>query len=120
VIEQLYTAPPASSVVVCLDEMGPQAAKSYPGQHLVKPAAPKAERARQEIDYGRRGTNEYTNGLLRRYFPKRTDFCTVSQEALNDVVSQINNIPRKVLKYKTPQEVFTHQLFQVLQRGYHT
>ena len=49
------TAPPAGSVVVCLDEMGPQASKSYPGQRLVRPAGPKAERAKQEIDYGRRG-----------------------------------------------------------------
>jgi hypothetical protein len=56
VIEQLYTAPPAGSVVVCLDEMGPQAARSFPGQQLVKPAAPEAERAKQEIDYGRRGS----------------------------------------------------------------
>src|SRR4051812_24706782 len=56
VIEQLYTAPPAGSVVVCLDEMGPQAARSFPGQQLVTPAAPKAERAKQEIDYGRRGS----------------------------------------------------------------
>jgi hypothetical protein len=31
-IEQLYTARPAGSVVVCLDEMGPQVSKSYPGQ----------------------------------------------------------------------------------------
>jgi hypothetical protein len=36
--------------------MGPQAARSFPGQHLVKPAAPAAERAKQEIDYGRRGS----------------------------------------------------------------
>jgi hypothetical protein len=34
--------------------MGPQASKSYPGQRLVKPAGPRAERAKQEIDYGRR------------------------------------------------------------------
>jgi DDE superfamily endonuclease len=34
--------------------MGPQASKSYPGQRLVKPAGPQAERARQEIDDGRR------------------------------------------------------------------
>ncbi len=54
-IERLYTAPPAGSVVVCLDEMGPQAAKSYPGRRVVKPAPPKAQRAKQEIDYGRRG-----------------------------------------------------------------
>ena len=32
-----------------------------------------------------RGTNEYTNGLLRRYFPKRTDFRNVTQEQLNVV-----------------------------------
>jgi hypothetical protein len=49
-------APPAGSVVICLDEMGPQASKSYPGRQLVRPAGPKAERAKQEIDYGRRGT----------------------------------------------------------------
>src|SRR3954464_4011573 len=54
VIEQFYTAPPVGSVVVCLDEM--EAARSFPGQQLVTPAAPKAERAKQEIDYGRRGS----------------------------------------------------------------
>ena len=35
--------------------MGPLASKSYPGHRVVRPAAPGAERARQEIDYGRRG-----------------------------------------------------------------
>jgi transposase len=35
--------------------MGPQASKSYPGHRVVRPAAPAAERACQEIDYGRRG-----------------------------------------------------------------
>jgi DDE superfamily endonuclease len=44
--------------------MGPQAAKSYPGQRLVKPAGPRAERARQEIDYGRRGPAGYVFGAL--------------------------------------------------------
>ena len=63
-IEHLYTAAPAGSVVVCLDEMGPQASKSYPGQRLVRPAGPKAERARQEIDYGRRGVAGYVFGAL--------------------------------------------------------
>jgi len=64
-----------------------------------------------------RGTNEYTNGLLRRYFPKRTDFRYVTQKALNDVVYQINNIPRKVLQYKTPREVFNEHLFQLMRIG---
>jgi transposase len=61
-IEQLYTAPPAGSVVVCLDEMGPQASKSYPGQHLVRASA--GERATQEIDYGRRGVAGYVFGAF--------------------------------------------------------
>src|ERR1700740_1312507 len=59
-IEQLYTAPPAGSVVVCLDEMGPQASKSYPGQRVVR--ASEGKRATQEIDYGRRGVAGYVVG----------------------------------------------------------
>src|SRR5205085_11362594 len=63
-IEQLYTAPPTGSVVICLDEMGPQKAKSHPGRQLVRPAGPKAERARQEIDYGRRDVAGYVFGAF--------------------------------------------------------
>ena len=63
-IERLYTAPPESSVVVRLDEMGPQASKSHPGQRLVKPAGPRAERAKQEIDHGRRDVAGYVFGAL--------------------------------------------------------
>jgi hypothetical protein len=53
--------------VICLDEMGPVAAKSYPGQALVRPAPAAgagAERATQEIDYGRRGKG-YVFGAFR-------------------------------------------------------
>jgi transposase len=72
VIETLYTTPPPGSAVVCLDEMGPESAKSFPGQQLVhaepRPAAegqvPAAERAKQEIDYGRRGKG-YIFGAFR-------------------------------------------------------
>jgi DDE superfamily endonuclease len=55
--------------VICLDQMGPVAAKSYPGQHLVRtepeeaPRRP-AQRATQEIDYGRRGKG-YIFGAFR-------------------------------------------------------
>jgi len=62
-IATLDQAPPDESVVICLDEMGPEAAKSFPGRELVhaqpqpqadgEPAP--AERAKQEADYGRRG-----------------------------------------------------------------
>src|SRR5918999_526750 len=44
--------------------MGPQSARSYPGRRVVKPAAPKAQRAKQEIDYGRRGKG-YVFGAFR-------------------------------------------------------
>jgi len=57
-----------------------------------------------------RGTGEFHNGLLRRYFPKGTDFATVDDEELRDVVAEINHRPRKVLAFRTPAEVFSAQL----------
>lgn len=56
-----------------------------------------------------RGTNENTNGLLRRYFPKGTDFTKITQEMVANVVTKLNNRPRKCLKYQTPHEVFFEQ-----------
>jgi DDE superfamily endonuclease len=44
--------------------MGPQASRSYPGRRLVKPAGPRAERAEQEIDYGRRDVAGHVFGAL--------------------------------------------------------
>ncbi len=57
-----------------------------------------------------RGCNEYHNGLLRRYLPKQTDFTTLHQGELDDMVEEINNRPRKCLAYKTPNEVYSEQL----------
>lgn len=57
-----------------------------------------------------RGTNENGNGLLRGYFPKGTDFSKVTDEELTDVVWELNNRPRKILQYKTAQEVFNEHL----------
>jgi IS30 family transposase len=57
-----------------------------------------------------RGTNENTNGLLRFYFPKGTDFRYLSEKALAGVVQKLNNRPRKCLGYRTPQEVFDEAL----------
>lgn len=54
-----------------------------------------------------RGTNEYHNGLLRRYLPKKTSFTNLSQEELDDITEEINNRPRKVLQYKTPVEILS-------------
>lgn len=57
-----------------------------------------------------RGTNEHGNGLLRYYFPKGTDFSKVTDEDLADVIWELNNRPRKILQYKTAQEVFDEHL----------
>lgn len=57
-----------------------------------------------------RGTNEYHNGVLRRYLPKGTDFDTIDDEELNDIVEEINNRPRKCLGWYTPKEVFIKML----------
>lgn len=57
-----------------------------------------------------RGSNENANGILRRYFPKGTDFSTISQSEINDVIREINSKPRKCLGYNTAQEVFDYQL----------
>lgn len=53
-----------------------------------------------------RGLNEHTNGLLRQYFPKKTPFAPISQEQIQAAVLKINQRPRKILGYRTPEEVF--------------
>lgn len=55
-----------------------------------------------------RGSNEHGNWLLRYYFPKGTDFSQVAEEELQDVIEEINNRPRKILGYQTPNEVFNN------------
>ena len=53
-----------------------------------------------------RGTNENTNGLLRQYFPKKSDFQTISNKQIEQALSRLNSRPRKTLRFKTPFEVF--------------
>jgi len=60
-----------------------------------------------------RGTNENTNGLIRRFFPKKTDFSKVSEKQLKFVQENLNNRPRKILGYRTPKEVFQSELFNL-------
>jgi hypothetical protein len=51
-----------------------------------------------------RGSNENTNGLLRQYFPKGTDFSTVTETELDAVADELNDRPRKRLDFANPTE----------------
>jgi transposase len=64
VIERRYTDPPEGSVALCLDELGPGSAKGFAGRAPVRAAAADqpSQRARQEIDYGRRSTTGGVGG----------------------------------------------------------
>jgi len=53
-----------------------------------------------------RGLNEHTNGLIRQYLPKKTDFTQISKEEITTIQDKLNHRPRKVLNYRTPYEVF--------------
>jgi transposase, IS30 family len=61
-----------------------------------------------------RGTNENTNGLVRQYLPKRTDFAAVTDQAIRDVADRLNNRPRKVLSFRTPDEVFNNRFVALI------
>lgn len=54
-----------------------------------------------------RGTNENTNGLIRQYFPKRSDLSRVSDHDLKLAMFRLNHRPRKCLHFKTPAAVFS-------------
>ena len=56
-----------------------------------------------------RGTNENTNGLVRQYFPKKTDFSKVARSETKVAVDRLNHRPRKCLDFKSPFEVFFDQ-----------
>ena len=57
-----------------------------------------------------RGSNENANGLLREYFPKKTDLAAISDEALNKALYDINHRPRKCLAYRTAYEALVDEL----------
>lgn len=61
-----------------------------------------------------RGTNENTNGLIRQYFPKGTDFNTVTDKDIQHVMDRLNQRPRKTRGGKSPNELFLGQRVDLL------
>lgn len=57
-----------------------------------------------------RGLNENTNGLLRQYWPKETNFKQVTDDEVEHVVGELNNRPRKVLAFYTPAELMENHM----------
>ncbi len=57
-----------------------------------------------------RGSNENANGLLREFYPKKTDLTLVNQQELTHNLFLINNRPRKCLGWKSPIQVFLHEV----------
>lgn len=60
-----------------------------------------------------RGTNENFNGLLREFYPKGTSLSKISEEDLQEKVKLINKRPRKTLGWKSAEEMFLHELFDL-------
>ena len=56
-----------------------------------------------------RGTSEHFNGRIRKYLPKGTSFEDLTQAELDEIITEINNRPRKILGWATPAEIF-HEL----------
>ena len=61
-----------------------------------------------------RGVNENTNGLIRQYFPKGTDFNEVTDEQVQLVMDRLNNRPRATLNHRSPNELFMGQRAELL------
>lgn len=57
-----------------------------------------------------RGTSENTNGLIRWYLPKKTDFATITDERIREIEHRLNTRPRKRLGWRTPLEVFNQSV----------
>jgi hypothetical protein len=72
----------------------------------VRQQGPHGARAEDPGRPYQRGTNEITNGLARHFFPKGTDFNTVTHWEVRQVENVLNHRPRACLSYRTPYEAF--------------
>jgi IS30 family transposase len=79
------------SEMACHDRIAVQLAE---GVYFAHPASP-----------WQRGTNQNTDGLLRQYFPKRTDLSVHTQADLHAVQERLNHRPRRILGWQTPAEI---------------
>lgn len=61
-----------------------------------------------------RGSNENGNGLLREFFPKKTNFDEVTSDEMKKALHFINNRPRKCLGWKTAYEAFSEELLHLI------
>ncbi|WP_143703653.1 IS30 family transposase, partial [Xanthomonas oryzae] len=59
---------------------------------------------------GQRGSTENANGLTRQYWPRQTDFSTITNAHLRWIEQRLYNRPRKILGFKTPLEVFSEEV----------
>lgn len=57
-----------------------------------------------------RGENENSNGLIREYYPKKTDLAKIEIEEIIKNIMELNNRSRKCLNYQTTFDVFMHEL----------
>lgn len=57
-----------------------------------------------------KGQVEKTNAMLHRFIPKKSDLLTFDGNSLKDIQNKFNNVPRKILGYRTPNELFTEDL----------
>jgi len=61
-----------------------------------------------------RPINENTNGLIRQFFPKKTDFREVTWHQVNSAIENLNNRPRKTRDYLTPNQLFNNVFVPIL------
>ena len=64
-----------------------------------------------------RGLNENTNGLIRQYFPKKSDFSVLEDWEIERVEKDLNSRPRKALGYRTPDEVYSRKTAMAVKHG---
>lgn len=61
-----------------------------------------------------RATNEHSNGLIRREYPKGTDFSSISDHEICQTISKINNMPRKIFGWRSANDIYNQKIREYL------